>query len=671
MDGRLTQSGFPMIANDPHLSLTAPPVFYEAHLTVTNDPVRGPMNVAGVTFAGAPGIAQGCNDRICWGSTINPMDVTDVYRERILLALGFIPRSTIFDGREEPLVILQQSFRVNQRSNGVVDDIVPVSVGPLEGGATLIVPRRNNGPIVAIDISNPQEITGLSVQYAGFGPTRELDATLGFARARNLQEFRQALQFFDVGSQNFGYADVDGNIAYFTSGELPLREDLETLGRVDGMPPFLIRDGTHRFRNEWLPVANRQTAQAVEAEILPFDEMPQWVNPSQGFIVNTNQDPVGVTLDNDPLNSKRTTGGVYYLNPGFAGGFRQGRLVGLIRDVQAKGEKMSLGMMAGIQANHQMLDAQIFTPHLVSAWRNAQAPGAPPPLAALAADRGIAEAIARLRIWDFSTPTGIPEGWDPGDEAESMPGLTHDHVQNSISATLYSVWRGQVVRSTIDAGLTRLGLGGALPPDDQSLAALRVLLESWPERRGRGFSGIDFFEVPGVASRDAARDILLLQSMRQALDLLAGDAFAPTFNHSRLQDDYRWGKLHRVVFSHPAGSGFSIPPAGAFEHLGPALRGIPRSGGFETVDASNHSVRAASVDAFMFGSGPARRFVAEMTPSGPRAFQVIAGGQNGNPASPQDGGLLRLWLGNRFHPLLAPAGQPQQTFRTTLRRIAR
>jgi penicillin amidase len=207
-----------------------------------------------------------------------------------------------------------------------------------------------------------------------------------------------------------------------------------------------------------------------------------------------------------------------------------------------------------------------------------------------------------------------------------------------------------------------------LPPNDQSLAALRVLLESWPERHGRGFSGIDFFEVAGVSSRDAARDILLLRSVRQALNLLAGDVFAPAFNRSRLLDDYRWGKLHRVVFAHPAGAAFNIPAAAGFAHHGPAHPGIARSGGFQTVDASTHSVRAASADAFMFTSGPARRFVAEMTPSGPRAFQVIAGGQNGNPLSPQYAGMLALWLGNRFHPLLTPAGQPQQTFRTVMRR---
>ena len=76
----------------------------------------------------------------------------------------------------------------------------------------------------------------MSVQYVGFGPTQEVEAFLLFNRARNLGDFKAALQHFDVGSQNFGYADVDGNIAYFTSGEIPLREDLQA-GVVNGVPP--------------------------------------------------------------------------------------------------------------------------------------------------------------------------------------------------------------------------------------------------------------------------------------------------------------------------------------------------------------------------------------------------------------------------------------------------
>ena len=175
--------------------------------------------------------------------------------------------------------------------------------------ATLIVPRRNNGPIIQLDRGAG---TALSVQYTGFSATRELDTFLIWDDARNLDDFRRGLEFFDVGGQNWAYTDVEGNIAYFTSAELPLREDLQA-GTVNGLPPFFIRNGTGG--NEWLPARNPQPGQAIPYEILPYEEMPQTVNPPAGFFVNANNDPAGVTLDNDPLNQTRPGGGIFYLNP--------------------------------------------------------------------------------------------------------------------------------------------------------------------------------------------------------------------------------------------------------------------------------------------------------------------------------------------------------------------
>src|SRR5213079_1889107 len=96
--------------------------------------------------------------------------------------------------------------------------------------------------------------------------------------------------------------------AYFTSGEVPVREDLQA-GTVSGAPPWLVRNG--QGGNEWLPVTNRQPHQASAYEILPFAEMPQIQNPPAGYFVNGNNDPAGVTRDNNPLNQLRPGGGLY------------------------------------------------------------------------------------------------------------------------------------------------------------------------------------------------------------------------------------------------------------------------------------------------------------------------------------------------------------------------
>jgi penicillin G amidase len=276
----------------------------------------------------------------------------------------------------------------------------------------------------------------------------------------------------------------------------------------------------------------------------------------------------------------------------------------------------------------------------------------------------VARAVTRLRTWDFSTPTGIPEGWDPGDDPAALPAPSAQEVESSVAATIYSVWRGQVVKRVIDGTLAGIGLGDFVPDGDVALADLRQLLETFPARRGRGASGVNFFNVPGAGSPEEARDRVLLGSLADALDLLASDTFAPAFNRSTNQNDYRWGKLHRVVFDHPLGGPFNIPPGGGLSHLEPDLPGVARSGGFGSVDAASHNVRADGVNEFMFGSGPARRFVGILQRSGPAAEEVIPGGTSGVIGSPFQADQLRLWLTNHYHPWIYRPGEVAEDARS-------
>ena len=650
VSGAVTESGNPMLANDPHLALNTPATLYEAHLVVSEDPTYGPTDIGGVGFAGTPFLSLGCNKRICWGATVNPMDVTDTFEEELVIDLfRQLPTHTIFDGQQEAVVMIPQTFHVNQVSNGVPDDLEEASVGNLAGGLTFLVPRRNMGPLVAVDLTEFPKVTALSVQFAGFSATREGEAFLEWAQASGLEEFQKGLQHFDVGSQNWAYADVDGNIAYFAGGEMPLREDLEA-GRVDGLAPFFIRSGTHQFKNEWIPLETPPPNQAMKFQILPFEEMPQVVNPDQGFIFSANNDPVGTTLDNNVFSRMRASGGIYYLNPGYTS-VRAGRIRELIRERLADGGKLSLQEMKQLQSDHQLLDARIFIPTIVGAFGRAQAEGAPQILADLAASAGVVEAVGRLGAWDFTTPTGLREGYDPGDDPANLVDPGEEEIRNSVAAALYSAWRGQILANVVDATLTRLGLGTFPPDSERSLSALRNLLEEFPTKQGVGASGVNFFQVDGIASAPVARDFLILRSLRDALDLLASDSFASAFGNSTNQEDYRWGRLHRIIFDHRLGSSFSIPGVGEFADLSAELPGLARSGGYETVDASAHSARAATVNGFMFGSGPSRRFVAELKPAGIKACQILPGGQSGLINSQFHHDQLGRWLTNQYHPL--------------------
>lgn len=657
--GKHTVSGFPLLANDPHLLLDLAPIFYEAHLNVEKDPKSGAMNVNGMTMAGMPAVLTGCNDRICWGASVNPMDETDIYREQLVDDSKTVFASTIFEGKAEPLIVIEQKYNVNKLGDKTLDNMTVAPVKPAEGGMTWIVPRRNNGPILEIEKDGNTSF-GLSLQYTGSRATRELETFWQWARGRNIEDFKRGLQSYEIGSQNWAVADIAGNIAYFTSGKVPLREDLQNLGRADGnTPPFLIRDGTHKLKHEWLRTDNSQPGKATEFQTLPFNEMPQVINPKQGYIVNANNDPVGATMDNQPLNQFRKGGGVYYLNRAYYTGLRMGRINQLLEDGIAKKKKFSLQDMMRFQADNQLFDAEIFTPHIIKAFDDARASGADPALAALAANPSVTEAVGRLRHWDYSTPTGIQEGYDPGDDPAKLPAPSASEIQSSIGATIYAVWRSRLVDNIVDKTLRRLDLANNRPGNSTLMTILKYLLEDFKTHKGRGASGVNFFEVKGVSSPETARDIIILTSLQEALASLASNAYAPAFKNSTNQDDYRWGRLHRVIFKHRLAGRFSVPGGDRLANLAPNLPGLARPGGFESIDGSVHSVRVTDASTFVHRGGAAARFVGEMTKAGPKAFQIIPGGESGDVRSQFYANMIERWLTNQYHPMLLTKKQVQ------------
>jgi len=645
VSGRLTTSGRPMIANDPHLALGTPSTFYPMGLALP-----GRVETFGSGFPGIPGVVQGYNRNIAWGTTNNAIDVTDTYQEQLVPdASSPSGLSSVYKGQLEHVIPIPEVFRANQPGNGIANDVAVIPPGGQIPPATLIIPRRNNGPIVNLDQASG---AALSVQYAGFSATRELDAFFLINRARNLDEFKAALQYLDFGSQNFVYADDRGNIAYFTTGEMPLREDLQA-GTVSGAPPWFIRNG--QGGNEWIALASPPEDQALRYAVLPFAEMPQIVNPPAGWFVNANNDPAGLTLDNNPLNQLRPGGGLYYLAYAWDRGFRAGRITDRLRTEFALRSRVSFEAMQSIQADVKLRDAEYFAPWIVNALARAQAQGANPALAALGTNAAVIEAVGRIAAWDRTTPTGLTEGWDAGRPAGTSPTIAQ--IDNSVAATIYSMWRSRVLGNTIDAVLsTPIGLP---KPDSQSVVnALRHLLDTFDTNGGVGASGIDFFNVPGVPDAADRRDIVLLKSVQEALAQLASDAFKPAFNNSPSQADYRWGKLHRVVFAHPLGGPFSIPPAGgAFPPPLTGLAGIPTDGGYNTVDASSHSPRASGANGFTFSAGPVRRFVGEVGPGRTRAESIWPGGTSGVLGNPNYTLFLPKWLVNEAVPLALGMGE--------------
>ena len=178
--------------------------------------------------------------------------------------------------------------------------------------------------------------------------------------------------------------------------------------------------------------------------------------------------------------------------------------------------------MEAIQADVTLLDAEVFTPFILAAFANASQPGAPAALAALAADARVAEAIGRLRPGTTRRRRASTTGYDAADvDGERLPPSAAE-VQRSIAATIYSVWRGQAIRNGVDTTLN--GLGVPTPGSAEAIKALRHLVE----RDGIGLSTVDFFgwAAPlGLPQAEQRRDYVLLKSLQDALDRLAGPSF--------------------------------------------------------------------------------------------------------------------------------------------------
>jgi len=194
-----------------------------------------------------------------------------------------------------------------------------------------------------------------------------------------------------------------------------------------------------------------------------------------------------------------------------------------------------------------------------------------------------------------------------------------------------------------------------LPGSREALKALFNLLSQDPYT-GVAAAGIDWIPEPATLSAEERRDLALLQALRAALDRLASPDFAPAFGESTDQDDYRWGKLHRIVFEHPFDEAFNIdrfniPPKAGLKNVGPGLPGLARDGGYEVVNASSFSARAEDLDAFMFGHGPVRRYVGEAR-TGPgkiAGVNVVPGGPSGIPGDPNYATQLGTWLTADYH----------------------
>ena len=254
--GSRTESGKPLLANDPHLSLTAPALWYLAHLSAPG------LNVIGASMPGVPGIILGHNDRVAWGFTNTSPDVQDLYIEHVNPADPTQYQTpagwAAFDSRTETIRVKGQAA-------------VPLLVrttrhGPVLSGALPIVDRspldaRTHVVAFAWTALRPDDLTA--------------QAALRFNHATDWNQFLAAARDFGAPQQNIGYADVEGNIGFIAPGRVPIRgpdNDLHGLAPAPGWDA----------RYDW-------------QGFIDFDDLPRQFNPASQRIVTANQKIIGAT----------------------------------------------------------------------------------------------------------------------------------------------------------------------------------------------------------------------------------------------------------------------------------------------------------------------------------------------------------------------------------------
>jgi penicillin amidase len=243
--GSRSATGRPLLANDPHLAIQMPSLWYENHLD------GGDIHVTGASIPGSPGVVIGHNERIAWGATNGMTDVQDLYIERFDPA---DPTRYEFRGAWERAEVVREEIVVRGQSEPVVEEVRVTRHGPVVDTAPAGAPGGDGA------VEGP-----LALRWIALQPGQLNRALLALNRAHDWQSFRAALADWTAPAQNFVYADVDGHIGYALGGAIPVR------AQGDGRLPVPGWSGDY----EWTGV-------------IPHAELPHVLDPAEGFVVTAN-----------------------------------------------------------------------------------------------------------------------------------------------------------------------------------------------------------------------------------------------------------------------------------------------------------------------------------------------------------------------------------------------
>lgn len=309
VSGKLTKSGKPILANDPHLPHMMPSVFYIVHLNTPE------INVYGVMFPGTPFVNIGHNGHIAWGATTTFADTQDIYLEK---RAEDDPDSYIYEGKKEKFQKRVETVCVRKLSGKKCEDFE--------------VLMTRHGMVINSIIPELKDSEYLfALRWTGYEKTNEDLAFLTLAKAKGIDDFKFAMRNMGSLVQNWVYADVYGNIGLSVSGIVPLRRNHDGTVPVPGWTSEYEWDG-----------------------FIPPDEMPQAFNPERGYMISANNQCV--PPDDYP----------YPFSYNYMSSDRALRIEELITEKK----KLTVDDMRNIQMDNFLVRGKRFAGYFIDAWEN-------------------------------------------------------------------------------------------------------------------------------------------------------------------------------------------------------------------------------------------------------------------------------------------------------------
>lgn len=336
ISGDLTESGAPILANDTHLGIQMPSIWYENGLHCRDLIPVCRFDVAGFSFAGVPSVIIGHNQHIAWGFTNAGPDVQDLFIERLN---PDAPDQYAFKGNWREMTVREEKIVV---AGG---DPVPLTIRETHHGPLI---SETYGPLEDLSEASGDDFPGqtaVALRWTALEPSTLFEAVIRMNQASDWKEFRAAAQFWDVPSQNLVFADTEGNIGYQLPGKIPIRAS------GIGWMPIEGWIGEHEWR-----------------DYVPFAELPFLLNPPKGFIVTANNAVVDASYP-------------YHIARSWDRGYRADRITTMIEAEEA----ITLADIRGMQGDSRNPMAEVMVPHLDALQFE---------------DVELAERVDRLTSWD-------------------------------------------------------------------------------------------------------------------------------------------------------------------------------------------------------------------------------------------------------------------------------